>query len=113
MSGLIVPEVVTLGCGKNSTLYVLEAAAHAYGKEAQFYFADERLPTGGSTMDKIGGAAHAEAYWELANAGKQLPVNYTFVYGKGYVKFDVDRIRKVVTMDELMEDAAQNYVKEA
>ena len=104
-SSLIVSETLPLGSGKNATLYFLETAAHAYGKDYQFYFADERMPDGGSVMAQINGEAHGEEYWVLANSRKQLPVNYTFVKGKGYIKFDVDRIREVKTVQQLMKEA--------
>ena len=99
------PEGMTLGVGKNASLYFIETGAAAYGKDYQFYFADERMPNGGSVMGQIDGDAHGEEYWVLANSKKQLPVNYTFVKGKGYVKFDIDRITEVKSMQPLLKDA--------
>ena len=104
-SGIVLAETMPLGVGKNASLYFLEVAAHAYGKDYQFYFADERMIDGGSVMSKIDGDAHAEAFWELANSKQQLPVNYTFVKGKGYMEFGVDRIRPVKGVQELMQAA--------
>lgn len=105
-SYLVVPETVSLGSGKNASLYFVEAAAHAYREKGyRFYFADERTPEGGSTMDLIDGNAHGEEFWKLANSKEQAPVNYTFVKGKGYVKFESDRIREVKGLHKLFKEA--------
>lgn len=106
-ASMIVPQVTALGAGKNASLYFIESAAHAYGKEYQFYFADERFANGLPTMDKINGEAHAEAYWTLANSKKQQPPFYTFVKGAGYKKFDLDRIRPVKSASDLIAEAAE------
>ena len=110
MGSLIVPETMSLGSGKNAALYFLEAGAHAYAQEGyHFYFADERMPSGGSVMAKIDGNEHGKAYWALANGKEQGPVYYTFVKGKGYVKFDIDRNREVKSAQVLMKEAADHY----
>ena len=104
---MTVPEVFSLGAGKNASLYFIEAAAYSYSKESQFYFADERFANGFPTMNKISGEAHAEAYWTLANSKEQLPVHYTFVKGAGYKKFDIDRARPVKLAMGLIAAAAE------
>ena len=109
-SSLIVPEVMVLGSGKNASLYFLETAAYAYGKEGSyFYFADERMSDGTPVMNKIDGDVHAEEYWVLANAKEQRAVNYTFAKGKGYLKFDIDRNRDARTAAELIKEVAEKY----
>ena len=106
-TGIIVPETVFLGVGKNAVLYLVEAAVQLYGHLARFYFGDERDGDGNSTMDKIDGEAHAVAYWELATGSVQGPINYTFVKGAGYRKFDVDRAsRPVEGVQSLLKKAA-------
>ena len=107
-TGIIVPEAVVLGVGKNAVLYLVEAAVQLYGHlAARFYVGDERDRDGNSTMDKIDGEAHAVAYWELATSSEQGPINYTFVKGIGYKKFDVDRAsRPVEGVQSLMKKAA-------
>ena len=56
-------------------------------------------------MDLIDGEAHGEEFWKLANRKEQAPVNYTFVKGKGYVKFESNRIREVKGLDKLFKEA--------
>ena len=84
----IVPEQPGLGGGKAASAYLVESAAHALGKESHWYFADERFPDGNPVMTDLSGDAHADAYWNLAEGKEQGPWNYTFVKGKGYVKFE-------------------------
>ena len=83
----IVPEQPGLGSGKAASAYLIESAAHALGKGSHWYFADERLPDGNPVMTDLSGEAHADAYWALAGEKEQGPWNYTFVKGKGYVRF--------------------------
>ena len=54
----------------------------------RFYFGDERTSEGGSVFAGIDGPAHAEHYLKLVQDPKQQAYDYTFVKGKGYVKFD-------------------------
>ena len=91
---------------------MLETAAAAYKDDGyHFYFADERMPSGGSTMNRIDGPAHGEEFWALANRKDQDVVNYTFVKGgKGYVKFDIDVSRRVVKSGpQLMKECHAYY----
>ena len=83
----LVPEQPGLGSGKAASAYLIENAAHALGKGSHWYFADERLPDGSPVMTELSGEAHADAYWDLATGKEQGPWNYTFVKGKGYVRF--------------------------
>ncbi|KAI9706764.1 MAG: hypothetical protein M1820_004734 [Bogoriella megaspora] len=105
---IIVPEVFSLGVGKNGLAYVIETAANQYGKEGKgekgfWYMADERMDDGSPTMSKIGGEAHAEFYWELSQRKTQGKWYATFVRGKGEVGFrEEKRAREVVGAGELI-----------
>lgn len=112
---LIVPEVPALGAGKSAGAYLIEAAARSFGgyrggykgvqgsSSSQWYFADERRADGRPVMGAIDGQAHADAYWDLVDrAGTQQPWNYTFVKGKGYVKFADVVDHAAATIGELM-----------
>lgn len=107
-SDLIVSEAVTLGPGKNAALWTLENAAAGYGALARWYYADERDFQGNSTMHKISGEAHAEVFWDLVQDTTQREVNYTFVKGKGFVKFDGAVSRPVAHMADLLKIAEKN-----
>ena len=97
----IVPEQPGLGGGKAASAYLIESAAYALGKSSHWYFADERLPDGSPVMMDLSGEAHADAYWDLAMGKEQRPWNYTFVKGKGYVKFGDVVDHKVTPIAEL------------
>ncbi|MCJ1377552.1 hypothetical protein MMC17_000647 [Xylographa soralifera] len=103
-NSLIVPEVVSLGAGKNASAYLMETAATAYGAQYQFYYADERLPDGRPVMSALSGEAHAEYYFELATKKTQGPWDATFVKGVGYKRFDAERDREVTPAGMLMEN---------
>ena len=103
----IVPEVFSLGVGKNAMAYVIETAATQYGTQKTpesgfWYVADERMEDGGPIMSKISGEAHAEFYWELARKREQGYWYATFVKGKGYVDFESQRARKVEGLASLL-----------
>lgn len=83
----LVPEQPGLGSGKAASAYLIESAAHALGKDSHWYFADERLPDGNPVMTELSGETHADVYWDLARGEEQGPWNFTFVKGKGYVRF--------------------------
>ena len=102
-STLIVPEVVSLGAGKNASAYLMETAAAAYGTKYHFYYADERLPDGRPLMAQLSGEAHAEFYYELATRKTQGPWDATFVRGVGYTKFAAGRDREVTPAGMLSE----------
>ena len=53
----------------------------------RFYYADERKPDGAPKYG-IDGDAHADLFWELAQAETQGQWHQTFVKGVGYKKFD-------------------------
>ena len=81
-STLVVPETVSLGAGKNAMAYVIETAAHAYGRQGGgekgcWYFADERMADGSSVMAGLSGEASAEFYFGLVGK-EQGPWNATF-----------------------------------
>ncbi|MCJ1403543.1 hypothetical protein MMC11_006766 [Xylographa trunciseda] len=103
-NSLIVPEILSLCAGKNASACLMETAAAAYGAQYQFYYADERLPSGGPVMWDISGEAHAEYYFELATARAQGPWDATFVKGVGYKKFADERDREVVAVEVLREN---------
>ncbi|MCJ1284991.1 hypothetical protein MMC26_004328 [Xylographa opegraphella] len=102
-SSLIVPEVVSLGAGKNASAYLMETAAAAYGAKHQFYYADERLPDGRPVMAQLSGEAHAGYYFELATRKTQGPWDATFVKGVGYKRFEGERDREVTPAGMLTE----------
>ena len=110
-SSVIMPEGLTLGTGKVAAAYLIETAAHVYGKEGKgekgfWYFADERFEGGESMMTHIDGENHAKYYWTLANERTQKPWNQTFVKGKGYVSFkDTVADKKVIGLMEFMDNA--------
>lgn len=54
-------------------------------------------------MSHLSSEAHAEIYWDLAHRREQGPWNYTFVRGKGYVKFGGAVDREVCLLRDLME----------
>ena len=98
---LKVPEVTALGSAKSAGAHIIETAAHSYGgvgggykgvtpTGSKWYFADERTAEGKPVMAAIDAEAHAQEYWTLAErSGEavQSAWNWTFVKGKGYVKF--------------------------
>ncbi|KAF2490641.1 hypothetical protein BU16DRAFT_596931 [Lophium mytilinum] len=53
----------------------------------KFYYADERKADG-SPKYRVDGDAHANLFWELAQAETQGPWLQTFVQGVGYKKFN-------------------------
>ncbi len=53
----------------------------------RFYYADERKADGAPKY-QIDGDAHADLFWELAEADTQGPWHQTFVKGVGYKKFN-------------------------
>ncbi|KAH3669158.1 hypothetical protein WICMUC_004997 [Wickerhamomyces mucosus] len=87
---LTFPTLFTLGVGKSATYSALQVADNVYGSKYgyRFYFADERVEDGGPAIQGTSGPAAAEFYYDLAeNENKGIPVEATFVPGKGYVKF--------------------------
>ncbi|KAI9727586.1 MAG: transcription factor TFIIIB subunit brf1 [Cirrosporium novae-zelandiae] len=79
------PSLFTLGVGKAAGAHMIEAASMAYGQEGyNFYYADERKPTGDAVYNEIDGPAAGEFYLELAKDKTQRPWLATFVKGKGY-----------------------------
>lgn len=107
---MLVPEVATLGVGKNAVAYLIETAANVYGVKGKgekgfWYYGDERLEDGYPTMDKIDGHAHGEFYWEIVQKKEQGPWNATFVKGKGYVDFETKRDRPLESATSLFERA--------
>lgn len=85
------PLALTLGVGKAGGAHMVEVLAMVYTqKNALFYYADERTPTGEPTFRDINGDAHADFYWELAQKNQDAPgpVLATFVKGEGYKKFE-------------------------
>ena len=88
----IVPEQTGLATGKAASGYLIELASITL-TDSQWYFADERLANGRPVMTDLDGPEHGTVFYALATSGKQEPWNYTFVKGKGYVKFPdvVDR----------------------
>jgi hypothetical protein len=107
---MLVPDVASLGAGKNAVAYLIETAANVYGVKGKgekgfWYVGDERLEDGYSVMAKIDGHAHGEFYWELAQKREQGPWYATFVRGKGYVDFETKRDRPLETSTPLMERA--------
>lgn len=96
------PEQPGLGSGKAASAYLIESAAHALGENSHWYFADERLPDGNPVMTEVSGEAHADVYWDLVGGRHQGPWNYTFVKGKGYVRFDDAVDHKYTPIAELI-----------
>lgn len=106
----VVPEVMSMGVGKNAMAYVIQTAAETYGTKGKgqrgfWYFADQRFSDGMAAMAFVNGEAHGEHYWELANSKSQGPWNNTFVKGKGYKKFDKELAREYVNMGKLIQAA--------
>ncbi|MCJ1474214.1 hypothetical protein MMC13_002872 [Lambiella insularis] len=101
---LVVPEVFSLGVGKNASAYLIETAAATYGAKYQFYYADERMSNGRPVMNKLDGDTHAQFYWELAGKKTQGPWDVTFVKGEGYKKFEAERDREVIGMTTLLDN---------
>lgn len=54
----------------------------------RFYYVDERKPDGATIGNQIGGEAYAEEFWKLVQEKEQLPWQYTFAKGKGYINFE-------------------------
>ncbi|KAI9705867.1 MAG: hypothetical protein M1836_005273 [Candelina mexicana] len=109
-SSLVIPEVFSLGVGKNAMAYVIQTAAEAYGikekgEKGFWYFADQRFEDGVPVMAHINGEAHGEYYWHLVNQKTQGPWNNTFVKGKGYKQFEPELKRDVAGMTELIQQA--------
>ena len=109
-SSLIVPEVFSMGVGKNAMAYVIQIAAESYGIQGKgekgfWYFADQRFEDGASVMAHVDGKAHAEYYWHLVSQKTQGAWNSTFVKGKGYRQFDPELRREVAGMGQLIQQA--------
>lgn len=84
------PFIVTAGLGKAGAYSALGVADKLFGtKGYRFYFADERTPEGGPVLQGTSGEGAAEFYFDLAeNENNDIPVETTFVTGKGYTVFD-------------------------
>ena len=87
----------------------MESAARALGDpgKSNWYFADERFANGYPVMMKLNGEAHGEMYYKMTTEPKQGPWNYTFVKGKGYVRFDDVVDHKYTPVQGFMEYATQ------
>ncbi|WWC60603.1 uncharacterized protein I303_103177 [Kwoniella dejecticola CBS 10117] len=84
----ILPRFISQGVGKSGGAHMIWAASAVYkDKGYKFYYADERK-IDGSPKYRVDGDAHAELFWDLANAKAQGPWMQTFVKGVGYQKFD-------------------------
>ncbi|KPM45544.1 hypothetical protein AK830_g972 [Neonectria ditissima] len=84
----ILPRFLSQGIGKSGAAHMIWAASDAYKDRGyKFYYADERKADG-SPKYRVDGDAHADLFWELANAKTQGPWMQTFVQGVGYKKFD-------------------------
>ncbi|KAI9714586.1 MAG: hypothetical protein M1812_006391 [Candelaria pacifica] len=111
-SSLVIPEVFSMGVGKNAMAYVIQTAAETYGIKGKgekgfWYFADQRFNDGASVMAHINGEAHGDYYWQLVNQKTQGPWNNTFVKGKGYKKFEPELKRDVAGMMQLIQQAEE------
>lgn len=82
-------SLLSLSVGKGASYDLLRLADMSYGKKGyKFYYADERTESGNAVYGDINGEAHAEFYYQLAEGlVKDVPVDATFVKGKGYTKF--------------------------
>lgn len=85
----VMPELFSLGIGKISGLYLLQSGDLSYGSKGyKFYYADERANDGDAVYNDISGEAAAEFYLALADGtAGNVPVEATFVKGKGYIDF--------------------------
>lgn len=84
------PFVATVGLGKAGTYSALGVADKLFGEKGyKFYYADERTPEGAPVLQGTSGEGAADFYFDLAeNENKDIPVEATFVTGKGYTVFD-------------------------
>ena len=74
--------------GDTSKLFIrLPQSACVRLTQERFYYADERKADGAPKYG-IDGDAHADLFWELAQAETQGQWHQTFVKGVGYKKFD-------------------------
>jgi hypothetical protein len=103
---LLKPDVLTFGMAKSSAAHMIGSASLAYSKQGfkwvvsnwllkhlgsvliacRFYYADERQADGGPTIP-VNGPAAGDMYVELAEKPEQEPWDFTFMAGKGYIKF--------------------------
>jgi len=84
----ILPRFLSAGVGKSGAAHMMWAASAAYRDRGyKFYYSDERKADGAPKY-RVDGEAHANLYWELADAKTQGPWMQTFVQGVGYKKFD-------------------------
>ena len=82
------PYVLIYGMTKSAIAHIVKGLHDVYEKQGlQFYYADERQADGGPSIPVSGPAAGA-AYTELADRKEHGPWYWTFVHGKGYVKFN-------------------------
>lgn len=83
------PLLTTLGIGKSATFATLSIADKLVGSKGyRFYYADERTAQGTPAFQNLSAEAAAEFYFDLAeNSNEDIPVEATYVLGKGYVKF--------------------------
>lgn len=81
--------ITTVGIGKCGAFSALGVADQLFGaKGYRFYYADERVASGEPASMGLSGEAAAEFYFDLAeNGNKDIPIEATFVSGKGYFKF--------------------------
>ncbi|KAM0752036.1 putative short-chain dehydrogenase [Meredithblackwellia eburnea MCA 4105] len=83
-----IAKFLALGVGKTASAYWIQVGAQEYAeKGAKFYYVDERGDTGAFPSPYVDGEAHAIEFLKLAGDKEQNEVIYTFVKGKGYVKF--------------------------
>jgi hypothetical protein len=84
------PPLLSLAIGKVASSYVIRDSASSYTEEGfRFYYIDERTPSGAPVSGDLNGEAHGVEFWKLVQAKEQLPWQYTFTKGKGYVDFEL------------------------
>lgn len=81
--------ITTAGIGKSGAYSAVGAADQMFGSKGyRFYYADERRANGDAVYNDLSAEGAAEFYFDLAeNENKHIPVEATFISGKGYAKF--------------------------
>ncbi|RYC63806.1 hypothetical protein CHU98_g2389 [Xylaria longipes] len=88
LNQIAIPGVMPFALGKVSAAMMIEYAANAYGRNGfRFYYADERLEDGRPAGESLGGAAHANMYWELVHEKEQSKWLVTFTKEGGRREF--------------------------
>ncbi|ORX34054.1 putative short-chain dehydrogenase [Kockovaella imperatae] len=83
------PHAIAFCAQKAAVKNIVLNLSQIYREEPyKFYWGDERASEGGAVYGDINGPLHGETYLKLAEEPKQQIYDYTFVKGKGYVKFD-------------------------